>query len=117
MAELSVGYPNGPLSRTEGAHHSGPAAGARVPLPVAGNPIGSGNRPLFALFAQPTPQAAALIARHPDLLEGEPRPPFEPGGMWLVRPDGYVAMAAGAQDWDKVDAYPDWIAGTAAEKQ
>jgi hypothetical protein len=37
--------------------------------------------------------------------------------MWLVRPDGYVAMAAGAQDWDKVDAYLDWIAGTAAEKQ
>jgi 2-polyprenyl-6-methoxyphenol hydroxylase-like FAD-dependent oxidoreductase len=117
MAELSIGYPNGPLTRTEGAHHAGPAAGERVPLPIAGNPVGSGNRPLFAFFAQATPQAAELIAKHTGLLEPEPRPPFEPSGIWLVRPDGYVAMTAGAQDWDKVDAYLDWIAGTSAEEQ
>jgi hypothetical protein len=116
MAELSIGYPKGPLSRAEGAHHSGPAAGARAPIP-AGNPVGAGNRPLFALFAQATQQAAALIARHTGLLEAEPRAPFELGGIWLVRPDGYVAMTAGSQDWDKVDAYLDWIVGAPAGKQ
>jgi 2-polyprenyl-6-methoxyphenol hydroxylase-like FAD-dependent oxidoreductase len=116
MAELSIGYANGPLSRTEGAHHDGPAAGARAALPVAGQPVGSGSRPLFALFARATPQAAELIAQRPDLLEAEPRPPFESSGIWLVRPDGYVAMTAGATDWDKVGAYLDWIAGTSARE-
>jgi hypothetical protein len=43
-------------------------------------------------------------------VEPETRPPFDTSGMWLVRPDGYVAMTANAGDWDKVSAYLDWIA-------
>jgi 2-polyprenyl-6-methoxyphenol hydroxylase-like FAD-dependent oxidoreductase len=112
MAELSIGYPNGPLSKTERSRHSGPAPGERAPIAATGRLVGSGDHPKFALFAQPDPAAAALFAHHPDLLEPETRPPFEPDGIWLVRPDGYVAMTANAADWDKVGAYLDWIAGT-----
>ena len=57
----------------------------------------------------PSDQATAR-ARHRDLLEPETRPPFDTDGIWLVRPDGYVAMTANTGDWDKVSAYLDWIA-------
>jgi hypothetical protein len=79
--------------------------------------VGSGDRPRFALFAAADSGAAATIARHAALLEPEVRAPFRPDGLWLVRPDGYVAMTADHGDWNKVDAYLDWIAGTTASVQ
>jgi 2-polyprenyl-6-methoxyphenol hydroxylase-like FAD-dependent oxidoreductase len=112
MTELSIGYPNGPLSKTEKSRHSGPAAGERAPITTTGRPVGSGDRPQFALFAPPDPAGAALIARHADLLEPDLRAPYETDGIWLVRPDGYVAMTANPGDWDKVSTYLDWISGT-----
>jgi hypothetical protein len=111
-AELSIGYPNGPLTRAGGKYRGGPAAGERAPVAAAGGLVGAGDRPRFALFAAAGSGAAALIARHAALLEPEVRVPFAPDGLWLVRPDGYVAMTADGGDWNKVDAYLDWIAGT-----
>ncbi len=111
MAELSIGYPDGPLTRAEGGHRGGPAAGERAPVAGTGQPVGAGDRPRFALFAAADPSAAALIARHGALLEPQVRAPFVPDGIWLVRPDGYVAMAPRGDDWDKIGAYLDWIAG------
>ena len=113
MAELSVGYPNGPLSKTEGARRAEPAAGQRAPVSAAESLVGSGKRPQFALFAQPDPAGAALSAHHADLLDQRMHPPFNPNGIWLVRPDGYVALTASTGDWDKVGAYLDWIGGKA----
>ncbi|MDP8985768.1 MAG: FAD-dependent monooxygenase [Pseudomonadota bacterium] len=110
MAELSIGYAKGPLSRDEKSRRSGPAAGERAPVATSDRPVGSGNRPRFALFAEPNPAGAPLLARHRDLLESETRPPIDTDGIWLVRPDGYVAMTANPGDWDKVSAYLDWIA-------
>jgi 2-polyprenyl-6-methoxyphenol hydroxylase-like FAD-dependent oxidoreductase len=112
MTELSIGYPNGPLSKTEKSRRSGPTAGERAPIATTGRRVGSGGRPQFALFAQPDSAGTALFARHSDLLDPEVRPPFEQDGIWLVRPDGYVAMTANTSGWDKVGAYLDWIAGT-----
>jgi 2-polyprenyl-6-methoxyphenol hydroxylase-like FAD-dependent oxidoreductase len=114
MAELSIGYPDGPLTRAEGGHRGGPSAGERAPVAGVGRPVGSGDRPLFALFAAADAGSAALIGRHGALLEPEVRAPFGPDGIWLVRPDGYVALTAGDGDWDKVDAYLDCIAGAAS---
>ncbi len=111
MSELSIGYPHSPLTRAVAAHHSGPAAGERAPVEVSSIPVGSGDRPRFALFAPADAGSAALIARHNDLLEAETRRPFVEDRIWLVRPDGYVAMTAEPRDWDKVSAYMDWIAG------
>jgi len=113
MSELSIGYPHGSLTRAEGASHSRPAAGERAPVGAAARLVGSGDRPRFALFADADAGSAALIARHGDLLEAETRAPFGNDGIWLVRPDGYVAMTATRGDWDKVGAYLDWVAGVA----
>jgi 2-polyprenyl-6-methoxyphenol hydroxylase-like FAD-dependent oxidoreductase len=110
MAEVSIGYPNGPLNRAGKSRHSGPPAGARAPVATSDHPVGSGSRPRFALFAQSDPAGATLFARHSDLLEPETRPPFDTDGIWLVRPDGYVAMTANTGDWESVSAYLDWIA-------
>jgi 2-polyprenyl-6-methoxyphenol hydroxylase-like FAD-dependent oxidoreductase len=110
MSELSIGYPSSPLTRAEGHGHSGPAAGGRAPVSATGYRVGSGDRPRFMLFAVADGGSAALLARRADLLEAETRAPFADDGIWLVRPDGYVAMTARRGEWDRVGAYLDWIA-------
>ena len=109
MSELSIGYPHGPLTAA-GHTHSGPSPGERAPVGGAGPLVGSGDRPRFALFGAADETSKALIARHSDLLEAEARPPFAEDGVWLVRPDGYVAMADRRGEWDRVGVYLDWIA-------
>ncbi len=108
LTELSIGYPRGPLTR--GGRHApaSPAAGARAPVTDPDRPVGAGATPCFALFAPECPEAAALIADHPDLLERRPRPPFGAGGLWLVRPDGYVGATA-ARTPDGWAALRDWL--------
>ena len=110
MSELSIGYPSSPLTRAEGHGHSGPAAGGRAPVSATGYRVGSGDRPRFMLFAVADGGSEALLARRADLLEAETRAPFADDGVWLVRPDGYVAMTARRGEWDRVGAYLDWIA-------
>jgi 2-polyprenyl-6-methoxyphenol hydroxylase-like FAD-dependent oxidoreductase len=111
MSELSIGYPHGPLTKAaEGWRHLAPAAGARAPISAQGHHAGSGRQPRFMLFAIDDKEGEALIARHGNLLEAETRAPFADDGIWLVRPDGYVAMTARRGEWDKVGAYLDWIA-------
>jgi len=109
LTELSIGYPHSPLTQAGRHVHSGPAAGVRAPLSRVDHPVGSGDTPHFALFAHADPACAALIARHRDLLEPEPRPPFGEDGIWLVRPDGYVALAAANNEPDKISAYFDQV--------
>ncbi len=107
MTEVTIGYPASPLNGS--GLSSGPKPGQRV-MPVAGEPsIGAGDRPLFTLFAAPGPQATELLSRFDGLIDPQVRPPFRADGIWLVRPDGYVAMAAGADGWRKVAAYLDHL--------
>lgn len=94
LAEVSIGYAHSPLNgpRTHGP--GGPAPGERVP-PIGGQiPVGAGDAPRFALFAPSGDAVARLIRDHRDLLEPAVRPPLGGDGMWLVRPDGYAALAA-----------------------
>ena len=51
MAELTIGYPDSPLTRAFGARPSSPAAGGRAPVAVGAPPIGAGGAPRFALCA------------------------------------------------------------------
>ncbi|MBN8904661.1 MAG: FAD-dependent monooxygenase, partial [Rhodospirillales bacterium] len=105
MTEVTIGYPDSPLNGP--GLSVGPKPGERVE-PVAGEPaVGAGNRPLFALFAAAGPDTADLLRQFDDLLDPRVRAPFRADGIWLVRPDGYVAMAAAADDWRKVAAYLD----------
>ena len=94
MSEVSIGYPDSPLNGP--ALAGGPKPGARV-VPAAGQPpVGSGPAPRFALFAPQNAAVAQLLQQHPNLLDPLVRPPLHAGGMWLVRPDGYVACASPA---------------------
>jgi 2-polyprenyl-6-methoxyphenol hydroxylase-like FAD-dependent oxidoreductase len=111
LAELSIGYPASPLT-VPGRHgHAGPAPGERAPVTGTANPVGSGSTPRFAIFAQPGPEGAILISLHPELLEPEIRAPFDEDGIWLVRPDGYVAVVAGSGGWADLDDYLNRVAG------
>jgi 2-polyprenyl-6-methoxyphenol hydroxylase-like FAD-dependent oxidoreductase len=98
LAELSIGYPDSPLTE-HGHHRGGPAAGERAP--AMASPVGAGDTPRFALFG--AGDASELIAQYPALLEPTLRPPFADGGIWLVRPDGYVATVA--THWAEIGAY------------
>jgi 2-polyprenyl-6-methoxyphenol hydroxylase-like FAD-dependent oxidoreductase len=111
MSELSIGYPKGPLTEEHAGQHSGPAAGSRAPVLPDADPIGGGDTPRFTLFGHAGPQSAALISRRPDQLEPQVRPPFAPDGLWLVRPDGYVAATAAGGDWARIGTHLDAILG------
>ncbi len=105
MTELTIAYPASPLTVSGGHFQGGPAAGARAPIRPGESPFGAGPSPRFALCAIAAADAGALIARHAALLEPAPRAPFADGAMWLVRPDGHVALVANAGDWAAVDAW------------
>jgi len=105
LAELTIDYPDSPLTLRGGRHSGGPAAGERLPPRPGEAAIGGGDTPRFALLAEASSDAAALIERYPALLETSPRAPVKAGGIWLVRPDGYVALVAKADDWATVDTY------------
>jgi 2-polyprenyl-6-methoxyphenol hydroxylase-like FAD-dependent oxidoreductase len=94
VTELSIGYPASPLNGAALPGNAAPKPGQRV-APIDGEvPIGSGDRPRFALFARPSSAAEALIGEFAELLEPALRPPFREDALWLVRPDGYVACSA-----------------------
>ena len=99
MSEVGIGYPKSPLS--VGRH-----AGERLaPAQYGGSPPGSGDAPRFAVFTADPGRAETLATRFPGLLDPAPRPPPDARSMLLVRPDGYVGLAAAADDWDAADDY------------
>jgi hypothetical protein len=105
MTEVSIGYPKSPLNAHDGNTHGGPKPGERAPIREEEAPVGSGNSPRFALFADDTPASRALLAKYPALLESSPRTPYAEQGIWLVRPDGYVALTAKHEAVNEVDVY------------
>ena len=111
MAEVAIGYKHSPLNGAEAHGLSGPPVGRRVP-PVAGQaPFGSGERPRFALSASPDGEVDRLIAGFPQVLDPLVRAPVAAGGVWLVRPDGYVACSAKAGDLRAVGGYLQALGG------
>lgn len=105
LSELSIGCHKSPLTSTGHHVHGGPQPGERAPVLTTTNLVGAGTTPRFALFAPSAAEGLSLIQHFSDLLELEIRPPFAPGGIWLVRPDGYVALAVKADDWKSVGDY------------
>ena len=99
MSEIEIAYANSPLS---GGRH----AGDRMPPEqYGGSPPGSGTAPRFVLFAADSARGSALAARFPGVLDPAPRPPPDPRRLLVVRPDGYVGLSAGAEDWDGAAHY------------
>jgi 2-polyprenyl-6-methoxyphenol hydroxylase-like FAD-dependent oxidoreductase len=98
MSEIDIAYSKSPLS-------SGRHAGARwAPQHYAGSPPGGGSSPRFVLYAADTGKAAPLLAKFPTLVEDAPRQPPDQT-MYVVRPDGYVGLSTGADDWSGVESY------------
>jgi 2-polyprenyl-6-methoxyphenol hydroxylase-like FAD-dependent oxidoreductase len=94
MTEVSIGYPDSPLNGPRLQGSARPKPGERVMPAVNQVPVGAGGTPLFALFAEPTAATTDLIRRFVGLLDPDVRPPLNAGGIWLVRPDGYVACSS-----------------------
>jgi hypothetical protein len=93
MTEVTISYPRSPLNGPSLAG-AGPKPGQRVG-PLSGQvPVGAGSAPRFALFATNTTGTADLVGRFPGLLDRDVRPPFRDDGLWLVRPDGYLACSS-----------------------
>jgi hypothetical protein len=99
MTEVSVGYPESPLNAGSASGLAGPVPGQRI---MSGRPFGIDRQPRFGLMASGE-AAAKLIARHANVLETSLRTPPDPNGIWLVRPDGYVAAVAGNADISTIE--------------
>jgi FAD binding domain len=108
LTELSIGYLKSPLNGGGEYAGAGPKEGERAPVDADRPRVGAGNTPRFALFAEELDgRGSELIARYPSLLEPALREPFHQDGLWLVRPDGYVALATRPDRWDEVARYLD----------
>ncbi len=105
LSEVSVGYPDSPLNRSCDFEHSGPAPGKRGPIRNGEPRVGEGPTPRFALFAAESKVHTGLLRQFPEILEQKLRIPYDSRGIWLVRPDGYVALRAGSGDTEAVEAY------------
>ena len=108
VSEISVGYKDGPLTERSSLHRiDGPTPGGRVEPQPGTVPFGAGTSPLFAILAAPDHGFDTLRQQYGTLLEPAPRPAPDPDGIWLVRPDGYVATVARRGDWPAIAAYLD----------
>jgi 2-polyprenyl-6-methoxyphenol hydroxylase-like FAD-dependent oxidoreductase len=97
VSQVSVGYPESPMN---GPRHGSlhPRPGQRM-APIAGSPpFGAGSEPRFTLLAASSPAIGSLLAAYPKLLNDALVAPPAPDGVWLIRPDGYVAATAPAAD-------------------
>jgi hypothetical protein len=90
-----------------------PAPGRRLEPVAKQTPVGSGNTPRFALFAAGSSKVSALARKFPDLIDTEIRAPLDPDAILLVRPDGYAACAAQAED---VGVIADYLGAIDVEK-
>jgi hypothetical protein len=101
--ELAVSYPHSPLN-AKASGGTSPEAGERAPVRAGERPVSAGPDPLFVVFGAGGDRFGALAWRFPRILDPVIRAPFSPGGLWLVRPDGYVLLSAREGDWDELEA-------------
>jgi 2-polyprenyl-6-methoxyphenol hydroxylase-like FAD-dependent oxidoreductase len=102
-SEIAVGYPHSTLNGPNG--YADPTPGHRAPIRTDEPPVGAGETPRFVLFGESDGMPADLLQRYANLIEPKLREPYRSGGLWLIRPDGYVALAVKSGDWDAVETY------------
>jgi 2-polyprenyl-6-methoxyphenol hydroxylase-like FAD-dependent oxidoreductase len=97
LSQVSVGYPESPMNGP--AHRAlHPAPGQRMAPIAGGPPFGAGDAPRFTLLASSSPSVVGVLSSFPKLLNATLGPPPDANGVWLIRPDGYVAATAPAAD-------------------
>ncbi len=104
LSEVAVAYSESPLNASGAHSQEGPKSGHRAPIRGDEPAVGSGPTPRFALFATGG-MPPTLQDKYGKILEPALRKPFHDDGLWLVRPDGYVALSAKAGDWEAVENY------------
>jgi 2-polyprenyl-6-methoxyphenol hydroxylase-like FAD-dependent oxidoreductase len=105
MTEVSIEYPSSPLNAYSASGYDAPKAGERAPIRENDLPVGAGDSPRFALYANDTTDSRALLSKYSSLLDSSLRVPYTDHGIWLVRPDGYVAFAGQRDALAEVDVY------------
>jgi hypothetical protein len=101
MSQVSVGYPQSPMNG-QGHGSFRPGLGQRM-APIAGSPpFGEGDTPRFTVLASPLPAVTGLLSSYPRLLNDALGTPLAPNGVWLIRPDGYVAATAPANNLSSI---------------
>jgi hypothetical protein len=105
MSEIAIGYKHSPLNGHVVRGLEGPLPGERV-MPLTGQTaFGSGDTPRFMLMAASSEAVKSLAAEFKELVDLVIRPPLGEGGMWLVRPDGYVGCVAAVDDAGAIASY------------
>ncbi|MFK8252759.1 FAD-dependent monooxygenase [Ancylobacter terrae] len=102
LTEITTGYRDSPLNGV--SWEAGPRAGERM-APIAGEPpYGAGDTPRFTLRvgADAGPPPPGILG---PLVDPELRANPLAGGIELVRPDGYLAMAVSEGEWSQVADY------------
>src|SRR4051812_6227451 len=107
LAEMDIGYPDSPLTATDGHVGTGPKAGERWPGRL---PVGVGGEKFLALG--PSQATAALAAKFPKLVVAASAPDqADAAVLRVIRPDGYVGFAGTAKDEGRAAAYLSALAG------
>jgi 2-polyprenyl-6-methoxyphenol hydroxylase-like FAD-dependent oxidoreductase len=78
LSEISIGYSDSPLNAHTQDPRDGVKPGKRAPIRQNEPPVGSGDTPRFALFAESNNLPAGLLQKYSALLEATPRAPFLP---------------------------------------
>ena len=93
LSEIEIGYPN---SEINGPRRPGlkPNPGGRLRPTEDDIPIGSDSGARFTLMARPSAEIDRLQQTHAALLATHLGSPPRQDGIWLARPDGYVAAIA-----------------------
>ncbi len=109
LSEVAVAYRDSPLNVNETHAPDGPRAGDRAPVTGSARDVhacvGAGATPKFAVFGENSEAARMTLAKYSAFVESTPRAPYVPGGLWIVRPDGYVALSTKSGAWADIDAY------------
>jgi FAD binding domain len=103
VSEIAIGYSHSALNGIDG--YADPTPGHRAPIRPNEPPVGAGQVPRFVLFGEADGVPSDLMQLYAKLIEPALREPYRSGGLWLVRPDGYVALAVKSGDWTAVKKY------------
>ena len=112
LTELDIAYPESPLSVTGLMRRVEAKAGERWPPAELPNGTAEpGTAPRFTILADAA-TGAQLATRFPALARTAQGSGAAADGLWIIRPDGYVGLAARSGDIAAATAYLEAIAAS-----
>ncbi|BAI00209.1 monooxygenase [Acetobacter pasteurianus] len=102
LAGITISYPDSPLNAGSTCGRCGPRPGQRL---IVRHDSQDSHVPHFSLMARDDVKAQNMILRYPYLLKSKICSPSHKNGIWLVRPDGYVAATARDGEWTVIEEF------------